>query len=314
MDASGVIEATEVNLAPKISEKITWLCCRVGDRVKAGEAALRLDRTELLARVDEARASLKAAQESVKEAGVQLEDAKLSVDTADYEVDAAEAEVLRYKALAEEARKNFERAGGLIKDGFISKKAYDAARAAFDSTRARLNSAGAKRRAEEARLRNARVKVKMSRVRISTAKARAKKEEAALKVLLAQLDDTVVKSPIDGVVSYRAFEEGEVVGKGQAVYTVYDTSDIWARVDIEESRIGKIKLGAEADITPPGMKGTSFPARVFEIGELAGFATQKDVVRETHDIKTFKVKARVIKPSGILKPGMTVDVRIFYGK
>ncbi|GMR04942.1 MAG: HlyD family efflux transporter periplasmic adaptor subunit [Thermodesulfobacteriota bacterium] len=314
LEATGVIEAMEVDLTPKISEKITRLCCRVGDVIKKGDVAVSLDATELSARVEEARATLNAAGEGVKEARVELEDAMLSVETARYEVEAARAEVARYTALTEESGRDFKRAEGLIKDGFITEKGFDAARAVLDANSAQLNSAVARMRADTARLRNTRVKVKMSRTRILTAEAKKKKEEASLKVFMAQLRDSEVVSPIDGVVSYRAFEEGEFVTAGSAVYTLYDRGDIWARVDVEESKIGRVRLGAPAEVTVPGMPGRSFPAKVFEIGELGEFATQKDVVRETHDIKTFRVKARILEPTGALKPGMTAEVRIFFGK
>jgi hypothetical protein len=49
---------------------------------------------------------------------------------------------------------------------------------------------------------------------------------------------------------------------------------------------------------------------VSEIGRYAEFATQRDVTRGRQDIKTFRIKIRVADSHGMLKPGMTVEVKI----
>ncbi|HLG21964.1 MAG TPA: hypothetical protein VI382_04055, partial [Candidatus Manganitrophaceae bacterium] len=51
-----------------------------------------------------------------------------------------------------------------------------------------------------------------------------------------------------------------------------------------------------------------------EVGTEGGFATQRDVTRGKQDIKTFRIKVRVLSPEGILKPGMTARARIYFGE
>jgi len=99
---------------------------------------------------------------------------------------------------------------------------------------------------------------------------------------------------------------------GQAIYTIDDLSDIWARVDVGETELSRVRLGARAEVWTEGNPGRVFRARVSEIGQMGEFATHKDVVRVSHDIKTFRVKARLLEPAGFLKPGMTCRVRLFF--
>jgi len=314
IESTGTVEATEVELAPKISGRIVKLCCKEGDSVKAGDIAVVLDEAELKARVDEGRAALRGAGEEIKEAGVGLENAQALSQSAKYDLDASGSEVARVKAISDDARENLERAKGLFAGGYLSKKDLDAAQTNFDANNALLNSAVARRKSVEAGIKAAEANVKAAGVKISTLLARKEQAVATLKVLEAQLDDTVIRSPIDGLVVYRSFEPGETVAPGASIYTIDVLKDVWARVDIEETHIQRIRVGERAGISFTGEDRKAFEGTVVEIGEVGGFATQRDVTRGHADIKTFRVKVRPESPVGLLKPGMTVNVRIYFSK
>ena len=310
IETTGVMEAAEAELASKIAGRIGWLCCMEGDRVEAGAVAVRLEATELEARLLEGRAAAAAASEAIAEATIAAENASVEREAAASSFDAARAESDRAAALEKESSENFRRAQSLFKGGYISKRDLDAARAAYESNLALLNSARARARSSEANLKSAGVAIRAAKAGIAAAKARSEAAAAQVQVLSSQLKDTEILSPVAGVVSYKAFELGEFATPGAAIYTVYSPEDQWARVDIEETRIQNIRLGSRAVITPAG-GGRSFEGRVIEIGELGGFATQRDVTRGRADIKTFRVKVRAGEKEGFLKPGMTVSVRIF---
>lgn len=309
IETSGVMEAAEAELASKIAGRIGWLCCAEGDRIKAGAIAIRLDSAELQARLLEGRATAAAAAEAIAEAKIAAENAKVEREAAESSRDAAKAEADRAGALEKESSENYRRAQSLFEGGYIAKRDLDAARAAYESNLALLNSARARGRSAEANLKSAAVAIRAAEAGIASAKARGEAAAAQVQVLSSQLQDTEIVSPVAGVVSYKAFELGEYVTPGAAIYTVYAPEDQWARVDVEETKIQNIRLGSRAVITPAG-GGRSFDGSVIEIGELGGFATQRDVTRGRPDIKTFRVKVRAGDKEGFLKPGMTVNVRI----
>jgi len=313
LTTTGTIEATEVALSPKISERIEWLCCAVGGKVRAGQVVARLDARELKALVAEARATVAASSEAVKEARVELEIRRVAVESVGFAVEAARSEVARVESMAIDTEKEFKRIQSLVKKGFVSKSAFDSAKASYDSAAASLDSARSKLKAEEARLRNARVAVKRAVAAVSAAKARRLKDEATVDVLATRLSYAILKTPIDGVVSYKAFEAGEMAVPGRAIYTIYDFKDIWARLDVGETQLADIRLGAKAEVWTAGEPERVFKARVSEIGQMGEFATHKDVVRVSHDIKTFRVKVKLNAPEGLLKPGMTCKVKIAFG-
>ena len=311
IETTGIVEATEVGLGPKIAGRIDWLCCKEGDAVKAGELAVRLDDKELKARVLQGRKSLKAEEASLNISEANLENARLEIDAVRAEVQTAEAEVARTNALTEDAKKSLQRVSGLFKDGLISEREMDAAKTNYDANNAQLDSVRARKRAADVKLKISLSSIRTSEAQVSSARAKVEESQAALNVLEAQLKDTEIISPIDGVVAYKAFETGEVVNAGSSVYIIHDLKNIWARVDIEETKIGDLRLGNTAKITASAMPDKEFSGEIIEIGREGEFATQRDVTRGRSDIRTFRVKIGISKPDGLLKSGMTVRVRIF---
>lgn len=311
IDTTGIIEAKEVELGPKIPGRIIWLCCPEGEMIKTGASAIRLDDKELKAMYEKGRESLEGAKANLNVSKANLENAKIEIDTVKAEVQSAEAEVVRINILMEDARKNMERSTALFKDGLIPERDMDTVKANYDAINAQLDSARAHKNAADARLKNAFANIKVFEARISSEMAKVQEAEASVNLFETQLKDTEIISPIDGVVVYKAFEEGEMVNTGASVYTIHDFKNIWVRVDIEETIIGRIKLGSKAMVTAPSIPNKEFKGDVIEIGREGEFATQRDVTRGRADIKTFRVKIGVKESNGLLKPGVTAIVRIY---
>ena len=311
IETTGLIEATEVSLSPKIAGRIAWLCCKEGDEIKAGTLAIRLDDKELKAKVEQGKKALQTAASSLKISEANLENTILEVDAVKAEAQAAEAEVSRMNALAEDAKKNLQRVSRLFKDGLISEREMDSAKTNYDANYAQLDSAMARKRAADAKLKTSISNIKASEAQVSSAKAKMQESQAGLNVLETQLKDTEIISPIDGVIVYKAFETGEVINSGASIYTIHDFKNIWARVDIEETTVGEIRLGNKAVITASALPDKEFNGEVIEIGREGEFATQRDVTRGRSDIRTFRVKVGIQEPNGLLKSGMTVKAKIY---
>jgi len=123
-----------------------------------------------------------------------------------------------------------------------------------------------------------------------------------------QLNDTIIRAPISGTVVSKNLEVGEWVTPGTPILTVDDLSTIWARVDMEETDLGAIRIGSPAQVTLPTRPPLMFSGQVMAIGQEGQFATETDVRRGRQDIRTFYVKVRVLQATGQVKPGMTAEV------
>jgi RND family efflux transporter MFP subunit len=185
----------------------------------------------------------------------------------------AEADLQHAKADLKEAQRTLDRDTRLFEQHVISTKERDDAQTSHEQAQANIASA-----------------------------------TANLDFYRGQLQDTAIKSPVDGVIVNKALEVGEWVTPGTPILTVDDLSTIWARVDVQETDLGSIYVGKAAQVILPTNPPSMFSGRVMAIGQEGQFATERDVRRGRQDIRTFYVKVQVLQSEGELKPGMTAEV------
>ena len=144
--------------------------------------------------------------------------------------------------------------------------------------------------------------------RVEKDRAAVQAAKANLEYYKDQLADTVVRSPISGVVVSKNLQVGEWVNPGTPILTVDDLSTIWARVDLEETQLGFIQVGSPAQVMLSIQPPTVIRGQVMAVGQEGQFATETDVRRGRQDIRTFYVKVRLLQAGGVAKPGMTAEV------
>jgi HlyD family secretion protein len=151
--------------------------------------------------------------------------------------------------------------------------------------------------------------------RIEGARAQLAQAEAALRVADAQLANTTIRAPFDGVVTVRGREPGEIVPAGSAVVSLMNRDDRWVRIYVSESRIGAVRVGQPASITSDTFKGRSYPGLVVYISSEAEFTPKNVQTREERVKLVYAVKVRITGDPGYeLKPGMPADVRLALAK
>ncbi len=307
---TGIIEGIEVNLSPKVAGRISYICCNEGDSIKAGEVAINLESDDLIASVEQAKAGVERAKAEIKVSESAIEISKANIVTADADIKTAESDLEKARVQMELAKSEMDRSNVLYKQDFISRESldlavttYNASVADYTASKSRIASANSKKDAVMAQS-------KAAESQLKSAKANLKESEANLSFNLAKFADTTIKSPISGMVVFKALEKGEIVSPGMTVLTIVNVQDLYARVDIDETFIDSIALNSKAIMRTGGTPGRIFNGTVYEIGRYAEFATQRDVTRGRQDIKTFRVKIKLDDPGGTLKPGMTVEAEI----
>jgi len=139
-----------------------------------------------------------------------------------------------------------------------------------------------------------------------------KKEED----LLNMLEETVLRSPIDGYILKKYVSVGEVVRQGQFIYALYNPEDIYILVLLEETKIEGIERGNRVLIDIDAFPGVKFEGVVEEIGRAtaAKFALiPRDVTAGefTKVVQRIPVRVRITKGNPeILRVGMGGEVAI----
>jgi membrane fusion protein (multidrug efflux system) len=100
--------------------------------------------------------------------------------------------------------------------------------------------------------------VPIKEAEVSRAAARLKETQADLAYAELQLRHTEVRAPVDGVVSKRSVEVGQVVQMGQPILAVVPLHDVWVVANFKETQLRRLKPGMRAEVSIDG-----FPERTF---------------------------------------------------
>jgi HlyD family secretion protein len=119
-----------------------------------------------------------------------------------------------------------------------------------------------------------------------------------------------ITSPLPGVVLDTYHEPGELVGPGTRLMTLADLSEVWCYVYVPQPMLARIKPGMAVTGFLPEVKGKKLPGRVARIREEAEFTPKNVQTREERTRLVYGVKIAFPNPDGLLKPGMTVEVRL----
>src|SRR3954454_20174994 len=100
-------------------------------------------------------------------------------------------------------------------------------------------------------------------------KAESARSKASVALIDTQLADTVAVSPVDGVVLVKAADVGEILAPGTTVVTVGDIDHPWLRGYVNETDLGKVKIGSKARVTTDSYPGKVYNGRVTFIASQA---------------------------------------------
>jgi membrane fusion protein (multidrug efflux system) len=328
------LEATKSQLASALLELVLERAVTEG-QIERSEAVLgasqsQLDEAQKAAGLESqrAKADLREKEAAVQETIAQLQSAKVAQDISSSEL---------------------QRANQLFQDGIIAAEqrdhataTYDQAVASFQTAQEALNKsrallARAEAESHRVQLLQSTVRTRQRHVHESTAlknlavaeqqrvrmkeevaktlEAKVKQAQAELDLARIELDETVIVSPIDGVVSQVIADPGEHVRPGQAIAVVNDPQDVWVQANIEETDIGKVQIGQRVELDVDAYTQRKYEGKVVQIGTAtrSEFAIIPAGSASAHFIKVTQrlpVKIAVDNRDGLLKPGMMVEVGI----
>jgi HlyD family secretion protein len=287
------------------------------------KTAIDYQRATLAAQLEERRAAIEAARAQL---------AELEAGSRPQEIERARARLEETRTEFERARSDFERIEALNRTGDISRAYYDQVRARFEAARAQMRQAaealaliqeGPRRETIE----SARARLEQAKAALSTAEAlrlelRRREQElemrraevdrarAQLALLESQLEDTVARSPVSGIVLAKAAEPGEVIAAGTTVVTIADLARPWLRAYITERDLGRVRLGARARLTTDSFPGKVYEGRVCFIASEAEFTPKQIQTPEERVKLVYRVKIEVDNPNQELKLNMPADAEI----
>ncbi len=297
-----VVSNLDVDIKCKASGEIIELPFDVSDPVKKGELIVRLDPNDEQRQVTQAQLSLQASKAKLETAKTNLEVARLTLKTDRMR---AESALKSAESRADDAKAKADRMKQLLDKQLSSQEDYDTAQTA--AVQAVSDMEGARTKMDELKTQEQALALREQDVMM--AQTEVESDRNALNIAHDRLNDCTVLSPMDGVVTARAVQTGQIissgisnVGGGTTVLTLSDLSKIFVIAAVHESDIGKVQVGQPVTIT-----ADAFPDRRFR-GQVVRITTRGVNIS---NVVTFEVKIEVTsKDKILLMPEMTTNVEI----
>jgi HlyD family secretion protein len=248
------------------------------------------------------------------------------------EIRQADSSVSEARAQMELARADWERAQTLYKNTDISTSQFDQARTKFNAANAVLAQAEDRARLvhegpRQEEIAGGRAQVAHAQAAVRTAQAnridlRRKQEQlvelraeidrarAQVGITEAQLNDTTITTPIDGVVLVKSAEPGEVIAAGTAIVRIGDVDHPWLRAYVGETDLGRVKLGVKVNLTTDSYRGKIYHGVVSFISSQAEFTPKQIQTKEERVKLVYRIKVDVDNANHELKDNMPVDAEI----
>jgi HlyD family secretion protein len=206
---------------------------------------------------------------------------KAAVDQARANLLASESNLAKTKVSVVDAQRTLERNRELRKRDLMPQSDLDAAQTAYDAALAQLE----------------------------VNKAQSAQAQAALNQASVDLNNTVIRSPVDGIVISRNVDVGQTVAASLQAPTLFTIANDLAKMEVhtnvDEADVGNVTEGQEVTFTVD-----AFPARRFK-GRVHQVRNAPNVVQ---NVVTYDAVVRIDNKELLLKPGMTANVQFLVNR
>jgi multidrug resistance efflux pump len=338
----GTVEIQEVRLGSKIGGRVAEVLIREGDLVQAGQLLVRFEAPELeaqreqwLARVqansaalDKMRSGARSEEREAAEAAAEAAQARyerLKAGSRSEDIRQAEAELKREEATLTVAQNELRRIEWTSSRGANTAADYDSAKAEYGRSAARVAAslahldlliAGSRKedideaaaelkrtRANALLLQNGNRSEDIAEAEATLAEARGKLHE-----IEAQLREASLRAPEQAVVEVLGVRKGDVVSPNQAIVRVLRADDLWVKVFVPATELGRVRLGQEVQVSIDGYPGKRFAGAVEQIATESEFTPRNVQSADERRHQVFAVKVRVANPDGLFKSGLAAEV------
>ncbi|WP_411682232.1 efflux RND transporter periplasmic adaptor subunit [Clostridium thailandense] len=266
------LEASEEGtISNKVGGKIVEVSFEDGQSVSAGQALVKLDDTDI-------RNNIKSSEAQVAAAQAQLNSSESSANS-------SQIGISKQQTNLESAQRNYDRMKALYDQGAESKVDLENAETQLKNAQTDLQTAQAN--------------AQSSTLSAEAQRANIQKSQTDLDTQRESLQNTIITAPINGVISGKNVTVGQYISPGTVIGKVENISSINAVIEVKDSDLSYIKLGAKA----------KFKLSSDDSEEYDGVIKSVDGAAEPTS-RIFKCKIQIDNKDGKLKPGVFGKIKI----
>ena len=298
-----------------------------------GIAATRVEQSKIAyaAQKEQSESQIQQATGAYSSAKAQLTKAKKGARP--QQLEQAKELVVQAKEAYEYTKVTYDRLKKLYDEGVIPQQKIDGAKAELEVSKAKYNTAqqqydlvkeGVQKEdisSAEGLVMQAEAMVNLANVTklqvsakeqdMIAAKEQLIQAQAGVNEVMSYLNDSTIKAPVDGTITVKNADNGELVSTGMPVVSISNLKDVWANIKIKESAIANIKIGDTIDVIIPGDNNKVYKGKVTSISSKASYATERATQdKNEKDVVAFTVKIKLDNADLRLKPGMTATLKL----
>lgn len=289
IEASGTIEATQVNVVAKLNGTLANINVNEGDEVEEGQILAELSRPDLqvqrerdLLNIEQAKAKLNELLSGARPEEIQAAEARFNI--AKENLEKIKTDLNRYETLYESGAVSLQELENLRLKLELAQNEFSIAQANLNLLKAGPTSGTVEQAALE-----------------------VERLESILKATDIMMEDLVVKSPLKGTILTCNFEPGEFVSMGSRLFTIANLNDLWITVYIPTDDLAQISLGQEVECYITGDSNV-YKGKVVHVADKGEFTPKMIQTKKERTNIVFAVKISLENQNNRLKPGMPADV------
>jgi len=294
-----------VQVGSEVSGIILALNADFNTKVTKGQLVARIDPAPFQAKVDQAQAYVDTAKAAVVNAEAGVQKAQAAIQAAKATLASGKANVVKAQAAEQDAKTKAGRRVQLNKEGIIDKEDVETAETTSQSAAADEVAMSAQQDASADNVKVAQADLRVAQTQLAENQAQVKQFTAALQSAQLDLDHTMIRAPVDGVVVSRNVDVGQTVAASLAAPTLFliaqDLTKMQVDTNVSEADVGRVVVGQPATFTVDAYPGRVFTGAVTSIRQAA---------INVSNVITYDVVIGVSNADLKLFPGMTANVKI----
>jgi membrane fusion protein (multidrug efflux system) len=291
-------------ISPKVEGYIKEVAFRDNQAVGAGDVLFVIDDRDFAAKVAQAEAAVATGEAAVETFESRLELQRSMIEQAKAELASAEAEKSR-------AERDYQRYRQLLTSDYASRQRVESAQAEDEKAAAAVMQ---KQAAVVAALGTLRV----LRAQRDEEKAKRQQARAALQLARNDLDQTVIRAPVAGVVGNRAGRVGQYVKPGTQLVSLVPLPYVYVTANFKETQLTRMRPGQRAEISVDAYPDAPLSGTIESFSPASG--AQFSLLPPDNATGNFtkivqRVPVRIALPADapvarLLRPGLSVTVTV----
>jgi multidrug resistance efflux pump len=344
LEIGGMVEVRTIQVASRAGGRVADVKVHEGDRVKKGDELVLLERAELEAKRDEARAARDLAQAQLDRAlngprSVEVDEQHAKVEAAaaqleelakgarSEDVEHARAQLAATESQLKNAELDANRKSELFKRGAIAKSELETSQSELETARANRDAAksalavlangsrpevvaAARARLAEARAQFQNTSLGSREEDVRVARAELAQTDARLALAETNLAEAVIKAPVDSSVEALDLRPGDILAANQAAASLVEHDQLFVRAYVPETELGLVHVGDTVDFTVDTFASHPFHAVVQHVNDVGEYTPRNVQTVDERANQVYLVRLGVTDGHDLLRAGMAVTVRL----